>query len=198
MERAADALFRWLDEGEVSRERTLEALFVIAYQSERAGRADFARELVAAIAERATADAQLADAAGLTGSETANNAGPAASGEAAGDAAAGDGTALQNLAMLSLHLGIAVPPELAGAILKQGSLSVAQEVQLLQALAERAGAREALNLVRNAEADADKLGLLLALRSLAETAGDDRYQQQLEKRIQAAQAAQAELGLAGD
>lgn len=197
MERAADALFRWLDEGEVSRERTLEALFVIAYQSECAGRADFARELVTAIAERATADAQLADAAGLTGSETANNAGPAG-GEAAGDAAAGDGTALQNLAMLSLHLGIAVPPELAGAILKQGSLSVAQEVQLLQALAERAGAREALNLVRNAEADADKLGLLLALRSLAETAGDDRYQQQLEKRIQAAQAAQAELGLAGD
>ena len=74
MERAADALLRWLDEGEVSRERTLEALFVIAYQADLAGRADFARTLVAEIAERVTADAQLADAAGSTDSETANSA----------------------------------------------------------------------------------------------------------------------------
>ena len=133
MERAADALLRWLDEGEVSRERTLEALFVIAYQADLAGRADFARTLVAEIAERVTADAQLADAAGSTDSETANTTAPAgtpaggATGEAqpAGDAAAGDGAALQNLAMISLHLGIAVPPELAGAILKQGRLSAA-------------------------------------------------------------------------
>ena len=130
MERAADALLRWLDEGEVSRERTLEALFVIAYQADLAGRADFARTLVAEIAERVTADAQPTS-----------------------DAATGDGAALQNLAMISLHLGIAVPPELAGAILKQGRLSAAQEVQLLQAL---------------------------------------------ETRIQDAQTAQAELGLAGE
>ena len=203
MERAADALLGWLDEGEVSRERTLEALFVVAYQAELANRADFARTLVAEIAEQVTADAQLANAADSTGSETANATAPASSGatgaaQPARDAAAGDGAALQNLAMISLHLGIAVPPELAGAILKQGRLSVAQEVQLLQALAERSGAREALNIVRAANADANKLSLLRTLRTLAAESGNSAYQQALETRIQDAQTAQAELGLAGD
>ena len=175
MEQAADALLRWLDEGEVSRERTLEALFVIAYQAELAGRADFARTLVTEIGKRVTADAQPTS-----------------------DAATGDGAALQNLAMISLHLGIAVPPELAGAILKQGRLRAAQEVQLLQALAERSGAQAALNIVRAAKADADKLSLLRTLHTLAATAGDTSYQQALETRIQDAQTAQAELGLAGE
>ena len=100
--------------------------------------------------------------------------------------------------MISLHLGIAVPPELAGAILKQGRLSAAQEVQLLQALAERSGAQAALNIVRTAKADADKLSLLRTLHTLATTAGDSAYQQALETRIQDAQTAQAELGLAGE
>ena len=203
MERAADALLRWLDEGEVSRERTLEALFVIAYQAELAGRTDFARTLVAEIAEQVTADAQLANAASSPGSETANATAPTSGGAAgaaqsASDAAAGNGAALQNLAMISLHLDIAVPPELAGAILKQGRLSATQEVQLLQALAERSGPQEALNIVRVANADANKLSLLRTLRTLAAAAGDSAYQQALETRIQDAQTAQAELGLAGD
>ena len=101
---------------------------------------------------------------------------------------------LAHLVPMALHVGNALPPELAAEALALGNLRADQEVALLEALAGANGPDTALKAGRTAD-KGDRLAVMRVLAPLAEAAGDAAYAASLQRRIDAAEQARRRLGL---
>ncbi len=163
---AADAIFSSLDQDDSNSDSALETVFLIAYQLDKAGQSEVARKLVNEAAGWIASNRQSIGA-----------------------------VSMQNLSVSALHIGVALPSELTREILAQGGLTVEQEVSLIAALAESGDTETALEVGRSADYGTGKLSLMQKLKPLAEAAGDEEYATDLQRRINAAEAAKGQIGV---
>ena len=102
---------------------------------------------------------------------------------------------LQHLALMALRLGNVLPVDLAAEVLGQGTLTVDQEVEVLEGLQGDHDPATVLAVGREVPRAAQKLPLMRLLRSLADAAGDSAYAENLRQRIETAEEARRNLRL---
>ena len=102
---------------------------------------------------------------------------------------------LQHLALMALRLGNVLPVDLAAEVLGQGTLTVDQEVEVLEGLQRDHDPATVLAVGREVPRVAEKLPLMRLLRSLADAAGDSAYAAALAPRIDTAEEARRNLRL---
>ena len=106
-----------------------------------------------------------------------------------------DRLGLQHLAVMALRLGNVLPVDLAGEVLAQGTLTMDQEVEVLEGLQRDHNAASVLAVGRGAANVERKLPVMRLLLSLANTAGDGAYAEDLRRRIGTVEEARRGLGL---
>ena len=164
-ERAAEAMMGWLDEPQLVASGALDAVLLAAWQLRGADAEEAARAVFAQAAAKLD-----------------------------GVAAPPRASDLRLLALMALHLESALPLGLAEAALRRGIFTAAQEAAFLRYLAAHADAEATLRAGKAADRGG-RLPVLRALLPLAEAAGDAAYAADLARRIGAAEAARAQLGL---
>ena len=102
---------------------------------------------------------------------------------------------LRHLALIALRSGNVLPPDLAREVLGQGTLTVDQEVEILEGLRRDHAPATVLEIGRDVPDAVQKLPLMRVLRSLADAAGNGAYAADLARRIDTAEEARRNLRL---
>lgn len=161
---AADSILGKLGAGGLNEDWALKLVFSIAYQLDREGQGDLARDIVSRAVHW------------MSGSRFAPNA-----------------SVLQDLVTLALHLETGLPADLTRRILAQGKLTVVQETALIRALVDGSDARTALDVWRSLDEAPEALSLMRELKALADAADERDYAADLERRIGEAERARTRI-----
>ena len=107
-----------------------------------------------------------------------------------------DHLGLGHLVLMALHVGNALPTELATQALASGTLTIEQEAEVLEGIQRTNDPAAVLEVGRVADKGDGKLTLLALLSPLAQSVGDGDYAEDLGNRLRAEEDARSQLRLA--